>query len=74
MEPGRRFRSTYRWQKLRALQLRGQPYCEDAGPDCAGPLEADHIVPVALGGEPFALSNLTTRCRRHNAGRGVGGA
>jgi 5-methylcytosine-specific restriction endonuclease McrA len=69
LDPDRRFYSTARWQRVRALQLERQPWCEDAGPDCDGPLTADHITPVSRGGARFDFGNLTTRCRFHNSSR-----
>jgi 5-methylcytosine-specific restriction endonuclease McrA len=32
----------------------------------------DHIVPVSLGGDYYALDNLRAMCRSHNASRGNG--
>lgn len=37
---------------------------------CAGPLEADHIVPRDAGGQS-TLENLRPLCRRHNRRRGM---
>lgn len=48
-----------------------RPWCEDADPDCDGPLTADHLTPVSRGGARFHFNNLTTRCRFHTLGRGV---
>lgn len=37
---------------------------------CAGPLEADHIVPRSQGGLS-TKENLRPLCRRHNRQRGI---
>jgi 5-methylcytosine-specific restriction endonuclease McrA len=58
---GRPRGSTWAWRKLRARAIvRDGRRCVDCG--STEHLEADHIVPVALGGQD-ELSNLTTRCR-----------
>lgn len=48
------------WRKLRADKLRINPFCEC--PDCAGKKVradmVDHIIPIELGGDPYAMSNL----------------
>ena len=37
---------------------------------CAGPMEADHIMPRSQGGES-TIDNLRPLCRRHNTQRGI---
>lgn len=38
---------------------------------CAGPLTADYLVPLALGGA-MSIENAVCRCRSHNSQRGGG--
>lgn len=59
---GRRVYRSRRWQRVRrAVFVRDGWRCVLCGR--AGRLEADHIRPVAKGGDWFALSNLRTLCR-----------
>jgi hypothetical protein len=58
-------RRTYRWQQLRDRLVRNATTCaicgyplQDAPPRSRYSPSVDHIVPVALGGAPFALDNL----------------
>jgi 5-methylcytosine-specific restriction protein A len=66
----RRARSSMAWQKARAAaRRRDHERCTSCG--STESLEVHHIVPLAKGGERFALSNLKTLCREcHNATRG----
>ena len=52
-----------RWEKARrdALEAAGWR-CERCG--IAGALEVHHVEPLAAGGDPYALDNLTVLCRR----------
>ena len=50
-----------RWR--RAVLRRAQGRCEVGGPDCTGvATQADHIVPVAEGGDPFDVANGQAIC------------
>src|SRR5215471_1303089 len=62
--------ATPTWQIVRVRALVRDGYrCvarDDDWRPCAGPLTVHHVRPVGEGGEPFALSNLVTLCRRHH--------
>ena len=49
--------------------------CAMASPSCSGPLEADHIVPIAKGGAPLDVRNgrLVTITTKVGRGRGSAG-
>lgn len=56
---------TRRWRRLRLLQLREYPlcaHCERRGITQAAN-EADHILSIERGGEPFSLANLQSLCK-----------
>jgi 5-methylcytosine-specific restriction endonuclease McrA len=74
LQPHRRFRSTARWQRMRAAQKARQPWCSACGHrgSADNPLTVDHVVPVILGGAKFAESNLRTLCRSCNSRKGAG--
>lgn len=58
------------WQSTawRDAVLRAAGYhCAMASPQCSGPLEADHILPLAAGGAPLDVSNGRALCRGHHA-------
>ena len=61
---------SYRWRKVRAAARRRDGGCllRDDG-RCQGRIEVHHIQRVTQGGEPYALSNLATLCRRHHSER-----
>ena len=51
------------WERARLAVLERDHWrCCECGR--AGRLEVDHIRPLAAGGEPIALANLQTLCRR----------
>ena len=51
-----------RWRRVRLEVLERDGWrCVQCGK--AGVLEVDHITPLELGGEPWALANLQTLCR-----------
>ena len=68
--PQRRARSSARYQRVRAEAKRRDGYrCQRCG--SSQQLEAHHIVALADGGDPYALSNLVTLCARCHRGGGV---
>ena len=58
------WRSTARWQKLRAATLRAEPLCRGcrARGRIMAAVEVDHIVPVAMGGAKWDRANLQPLC------------
>ena len=69
----RRTRNSAKWQQARAAaRQRDGERCMNCG--SSERLQVHHIVPLAEGGEKFALSNLTTLCSDCHAqvGRGRG--
>jgi 5-methylcytosine-specific restriction enzyme A len=69
--------NTRAWQRLSARVLRawrGQhgDWCPGYGrePHPASDLTADHIVPLAAGGAPLDIANLTVLCRSCNSTKG----
>jgi hypothetical protein len=60
-------RNSKRWQ-----QVRQQARARDGGctlahlSPCHGRLEAHHLIPIEKGGNPYALSNVTTVWRKHH--------
>lgn len=59
---GRGIYGTRRWKVVRRQVFDRDGWrCTRCGR--VGRLECDHVVPVARGGAPFALSNLRTLCR-----------
>jgi len=69
-EPGRAWRSTSRWQRLRAQVIAAQPWCSTCG--ATTDLTVDHIHPVSRGGDPYDPANCRTLCRRCNSAKGAG--
>jgi 5-methylcytosine-specific restriction endonuclease McrA len=73
-------RRTYKWKRLRKLLVRNATACAICGfPLLQGararsPLTTtvDHIIPLALGGDPYARSDLRTVHYRCNSARGAG--
>jgi 5-methylcytosine-specific restriction endonuclease McrA len=73
-------RWTYRWRQVRQRVLRGATHCAichrpldfSAPPRSRWSATVDHIVPLARGGEPFALSNLRATHFGCNAAKGAG--
>jgi 5-methylcytosine-specific restriction endonuclease McrA len=61
-----------RWRRARAAVLaRDHRECCVIG--CGEEATTvDHIVPVSLGGDYYALDNLRAMCRHHNSSRGNG--
>ena len=54
----------YQWEQVRDIYLSAHRLCEDCllvGRTCAG-TEVHHVLPLARGGEPYALENLRTLC------------
>ena len=69
MTPQRLTRSRAAWINLSRRLRRMQDWC--SVPGCTSTdLTVDHIVPLAKGGDPYALTNLQVLCRRHNAEKG----
>ena len=72
-------RSSPRWKRVRKIVLRGATHCAlchrpldfDAVPRSRWSPSVDHIVPLALGGDPFALSNLRAVHYRCNTSLGA---
>ena len=57
--PGRDWR---RWARLRRVVFERDGWrCRTCGK--AGRLEADHVVPISKGGDPWDMANLQTLCR-----------
>lgn len=55
--------STRRWRTVRARVLRRDPLCLLNLPGCTTvSTTADHILPVARGGDLYALDNLRGAC------------
>lgn len=54
-----------RWR--RAVMVRGGWRCALEGPDCDGPLEADHVTPLAQGGAAMDPRNGQVLCHHHHA-------
>jgi len=69
-QPGRAWRSTARWQRLRAQVIAAQPWCSTCG--ATTDLTVDHIHPVSRGGDPYDPANCRTLCRHHNSSKGAG--
>jgi 5-methylcytosine-specific restriction protein A len=68
----RKARSSAAWQKARAMaRQRDGDRCRQCGSTQG--LEVHHLVPIAQGGDRFALSNLITLCSscHHDSHRGV---
>jgi 5-methylcytosine-specific restriction endonuclease McrA len=59
-------RSSPRWKRVRKIVLRTATHCAfchrrldfDAPPRSRWSPSVDHVTPLALGGDPFAVSNL----------------
>jgi 5-methylcytosine-specific restriction enzyme A len=55
-----------RWQELRRQLLRDHPWCNTPG--CPHPAtDADHIQPLATGGQPYDPANLQGLCKQHHS-------
>ena len=65
-------RNDARWKRVRQRVLDRDAYeCAVLGcPSRA--TQVDHIQPVSLGGDYYAMDNLRAMCRHHNASRGNG--
>ena len=60
-----------RWEGVRRqVFARDRWRCVDCGR--AGRLECDHVIPLDRGGDPWALDNLATRCRRCHVDKTAG--
>jgi hypothetical protein len=64
----RKIYSSARWQKIRAQVLRDEPVCHWCKRRPA--TEADHLIELARGGDPFERSNLVGACKPCNSARG----
>jgi hypothetical protein len=64
----RKIYSSARWQKIRAQVLRDEPVCHWCHRRPA--TEADHLIELARGGDPFERSNLVGACKPCNSARG----
>jgi HNH endonuclease len=67
-------RATERWKRVRKQVLAGVTHCTRCGlpfvfgvPRHRRSPSVDHIIPLALGGDPFALSNLRAVCYSCNS-------
>jgi len=56
------------WRRVRAQVLREEPTCRMCG---APSTEADHIIPLQAGGDPYDRANLQGLCKTHNASKGA---
>jgi 5-methylcytosine-specific restriction endonuclease McrA len=70
-------RGTHQWKRIRLLVLAGKTHCARCGlPFILQPARnprspsVDHIVPIVLGGAPYALSNLLAVCYGCNSRAG----
>ena len=63
-----RIRRGRRWQAVARQQIQRQPWCSRCG--ATSDLTADHIVAMALGGDPYDPRNLDTLCRSCNSKKG----
>jgi 5-methylcytosine-specific restriction protein A len=50
-----------RWQLLRRKKLSSAPICEECGEELAA--EVHHVVGIEDGGDPWAMSNLSSTCK-----------
>jgi 5-methylcytosine-specific restriction endonuclease McrA len=57
-----------RWRELRRQILTANPLCVYCGAPAS---ELDHVVPLSMGGDPFALENLVSSCKRCNSSKGA---
>ena len=57
------------WQRLARQAIRSHPWCVDCG--ATADLTADHLVPLALGGQRLDPANVAVRCRSCNSRRGA---
>lgn len=57
-----------KWKKIRAQVLRDEPVCHWCKRRPA--TEADHLIELARGGDPFERSNLVGACKTCNSRRG----
>ena len=71
-------RATERWKRVRKMVLAGVTHCTRCGlpfvfgvPRHRRSPSVDHIIPLALGGDPFALSNLRAVCFSCNSKGGM---
>lgn len=48
------------WRNASRTKLKAEPLCRECGEPAAC---VDHVVPLARGGEPYALQNLQSLCR-----------
>ena len=72
-------RDSYHWQQLRKRMVAaatvcaecGWPLWKDAPPRSPLSPSVDHIVPLSLGGEPFAVSNLRVLHYKCNSSLGA---
>ena len=71
--PRRALYRTSAWQEAARQVVRAAAVCALCGrpPTLTDRLEADHIVPLALGGAPLALDNLRAAHKSCNARRGA---
>jgi 5-methylcytosine-specific restriction endonuclease McrA len=69
LDPKRAWRSSFRWQKLRAEHLKRQPVCVHCG--TTQNLTVDHIRSVRAGGDRWDPANLQTLCNEANSSKGA---
>lgn len=73
-DPSRSWRSSARWQRLRAEQIARSPKCVACGHTGSkvNPLTADHILPAATHPSlRYTWTNLQTLCLVCNSGKGA---
>ena len=68
MSEQKRFYQTKRWKEIRAQVLAEEPTCHWCRK--APATEADHLVELARGGEPYERANLVGSCKPCNSRRG----
>lgn len=67
-----RYLGTQRWKDVRlAVLSRDQRTCAYCGDENANTV--DHVVPLAVGGDPYAMDNLVACCMRCNSAKGKRG-
>lgn len=56
--------STWRWRKLRKIQLSREPLCRECAKQgrTTPATVADHIIPIRQGGEIWDLDNIQSLC------------
>ena len=70
INPNDEIYQSYRWRELSKAKRKSSPICEEClrlGVRNAKPSQmTDHIVPINLGGDPWAWDNLQALCNSHH--------